>query len=402
MKANFRFFLFLICFSTYLPFLASQDLIEINITQKCIFSGNIMDEELYKFPVNEDVKSWIKDILFKGGAEQNFEIVQTNVENVTAVISNNRRYILYSLDFIQKASSLEAYGSLAHEIGHHVNNHILTDEHRIKEELEADQFMGYVLSKLMKGEPNFDVFIKKMPSSYAVINHEERIKAINEGTKKAKNALLIKESLPYAEDNKTYNLTLPTFPWPPPQCNSQFELPIESFAGAATLRDIDKNIRRVLDNKGYTQRAYFSVPNGFAIVTQLEQYNGVDGTCRYDKTRWFDYPSREKFDGMMSYIKSFFFPNKGYFRLFAFIATNQPFNSTGKRVTKEEATAWLNLGFNKLPNDIANMPVTEGYNVTCLIYEFEVPESNRRPNQVCPSPRFNAQTHLVRAGILSN
>jgi hypothetical protein len=105
MKVLRGFLLFLIYQSFFLPYLKSQELLEINTAHKCIFSGNIMDEELYQYPANEDVKSRVKDILLKGGAEQNFELVQTNVENVTAVITNGKRFILYSLDFIQKANT---------------------------------------------------------------------------------------------------------------------------------------------------------------------------------------------------------------------------------------------------------------------------------------------------------
>jgi hypothetical protein len=404
MKVLRGFLLFLIYQSFFLSFLKSQELLEINTAHKCIFSGNIMDEELYRYPTNEDVKSRVKDILLKGGAEQNFELVQTNVENVTAVISNGKRYILYSLDFIQKATNIEVNCALAHEIGHHVNNHNLIEAYRKNEELAADKFMGYALGKMAFREGEIINCIRNIKTLHNDANFEERRFAINEGYDKAIKSLQMNGALPFdnAVNNESRELTLPSFPWPPPQCNSQFELNSSLFSDATVLHDIDKNIRRSLNNKGYSQHAYFSVPNGFAIVTQLEQYNGSDGTSRSDKTRWFDYPTREEFSGVVDYIKSFFFPNKGYFRLFVFIATNQPFNSTNKRVTKTEASAWLSQGFNKLPNNIANMPFTEGYAVTCLVYEFEVPESNRKPNQICPSPRFNAKTHLARAGIISN
>ena len=168
------------------------------------------------------------------------------------------------------------------------------------------------------------------------------------------------------------------------------------------LGDVDNKLRSALDNKGYTQRSYFYVPNGFALVTQLEQYNAKDATIRNDGTRWLDYPKQEGFSGIMSYISSFIMPNKGYFRLFVFIVTNEPFGGSKQKVSKSEASAWLNQGFNKLPNAIKNAPYTEGYAVTVLVYEFEVPESNRKAKQVCPTPLFDAQTHLKQAGIGMN
>lgn len=45
------------------------------------------------------------------------------------------------------------------------------------------------------------------------------------------------------------------------------------------------------------------------------------------------------------------------------------------------------------------MPYTEGYAVSALVYEFEVPESNHVAKQICPTPKFDAHTHLMKAGF---
>ncbi|MCY7328396.1 MAG: hypothetical protein LH618_07610, partial [Saprospiraceae bacterium] len=44
-----------------------------------------------------------------------FTLIQTNVANVTAVVDGQRRYLLWSQDFLEKASPLEAHASVAHE-----------------------------------------------------------------------------------------------------------------------------------------------------------------------------------------------------------------------------------------------------------------------------------------------
>ena len=55
-----------------------------------------------------------------------------------------------------------------------------------------------------------------------------------------------------------------------------------------------------------------SVPNGFAIVTQMEQYN-KDGSLMSGSTyRWVDYPAQESFSLSWNYIKSLIYPKKGY------------------------------------------------------------------------------------------
>ena len=81
-------------------FILSQTLyaqveLKINLKNRCIFTGGVMDDELYKFEGNAQVETWIKEILLASGSEQNFKIIQTNVENVSAVIDGNKRYLLY-------------------------------------------------------------------------------------------------------------------------------------------------------------------------------------------------------------------------------------------------------------------------------------------------------------------
>ncbi len=386
-------------FSLFLfPFsgLQAQELLEWKVQQRCIYSGHQMDEELYRFPEDGRVNAWVREIVGLGDADMNFEVVQTNVENVTAVLDGEKRYLLYSLNFVQKNSELEVLGALAHEIGHHANAHTFNEIRRKVEELEADQFMSYVLSK--KGFPlaEMEAFLKKMPSSYGV-SWSERRQAVVVGFAKAGRAMQL-NSLPFEDDPKLEALTLSAFPWPPPACNARFELPPTFLSGLPTLGDAELKIRMALDAKGYAQRSYFSVPNGFALVTQLEQYN-TDGTLRNDRTRWLDYPAQDNFAGVMDYLKALVMPQRGHFRLFVFVVTNRSFGGNTTRVSKAQATAWLSQGFNKLPRTIAAVPLTADFDITTLVYEFEVPESNRKPVQTCPSPRFDARTHLMKSGL---
>ncbi len=394
MRVHLLLLFFLAAASHLLP---AQEVLELNIAHRCVYSGGTMDSELYRFPDSEKVTAWVKEICELGDAALDFQVVQTNVENVSAVLDSQQRYLLYSLDFVEKSTPLEVIGALAHEIGHHANAHSLSAERRTIEELEADQFMGYVLSK--KGFPKADIeaFLRKMPSSYGVA-FEERRAAVWQGFDRADRAMQIK-SLPFDNDPKLEAFTLPAFPWPPPSCNARYELPETSLVGLKTLGDVERKIRMALDATGYAQRSYFSVPNGFALVTQLEQYNGEDGSVRNDRTRWLDYPKKDNFGGVMDYLKSVVMPQKGHFRLFVFVATNQLFGGSAQRVSKEQATAWLGQGFNKLPGSLAAAPLSAGYDVTALLYEFVVPESNRKPEQTCPSPLFDAKTHLMKSGL---
>ena len=393
---NTRIFLCAVALAACQPAF-SQELLSLDVQRRCVFSGGKMDEELYRFADDSGMVARVKEIVSLGGASVNFDVVQTNVENVSAVLDGEKRYLLYSLDFMQKADKIDMLGALAHEIGHHANAHTFDPALRKTEETEADQFMGYILSLKGFSRPDIEAFLKKMPSSYD-IPAEERLPAVWEGFSRAERALEI-NSLPFDDDPKLAELTLPGFPWPPPSCNARFELPETPFNSLQTFGEVERKIRAALDAKGYTQHGYFSVPGGFALVTQLEQYNGDDGSARNDRTRWLDYPRRDNFAGVLDYLKSFVMPQKGYFRLFVFVVTNRSFGGGTARVSKEQAAAWLGQGFNRLPDSLAKTAFSAAYGVTALVYEFEVPESNRKPVQICPSPRFDARTHLVKSGI---
>ena len=151
-----------------------------------------------------------------------------------------------------------------------------------------------------------------------------------------------------------------------------------------------------MNQQGYVYRTFLSVPNGFALVTQMEQYNN-DYTHRVDENRWANAPIGESFTGYLDYFKRLLMPSKAYYRTFVFIVTTDVFSQQGQNVSKDAASAWYGRGINRLPKSIANLPYTEGVTVTALVYEFEVPESNRKPNQKCPS--VNTQLHLAKSGI---
>jgi hypothetical protein len=382
-------------FVSYSKNIYAQGPLSITTKNHCSYAGKAWEDDLYRFDGNANVESQIKEILKFGGAESNFSIVRTNVENVAAVVDNGQRYLLYSGDFVEKNAAMDVYAALAHEIGHLVNKHTLESDRKLVEESEADFFMGYVLSK--KGVPK--AAIESILNKFALasgVSIGDRRQSIFDGFEKATLAVEI-NGLQFGGDPETGELTLPTFEFK--SCYTTSELPKMVFANKKTLGQVDEQLQKGLTAKGFAERRYFSVKNGYAIVTQMEQYNKKDASSRNDHTRWLDYPARSKFSGVMDYLTSVILPNKGYFRLFVFVVTNEAFKSTDAKVSKKEAAAWLSQGANRLPKLLAEMPYTEGYAVNVLVYEFEVPESNRAAKQVCPTSKFNAAKHLEMAGL---
>ena len=379
----------------------AQELLNLPTQNRCTATGSEWDDELYRFDANPRVQTWITEICEAGGVTQNFAVIQASVENIVAVYdpASGKRYLLFSQNFIEKSTRLAVYTALAHEIGHLVNEHTLTNEVRGAEEFEADIFVGYVLAKIknVSSLQKAQKIVELLPTSYpSVSTAEKRRKAVEIGWKRAENLLIIKKSGDYANDPNYEKLLKAQFPFPPPPCCSPIELPRSIFGAAQNLGDVSNKIIAALNQQGYAYRSFLSVPNGFALVTQMEQYN-ADYSHRTDVNRWTNAPIGESFSGYLDYFKRLLMPSKAYFRTFVFIVTTDAFSQQGQNVSKKDAGAWYGRGINRLPKTIAELPFTEGVTVTALVYEFEVPDSNRKPSQKCPS--VNTQLHLEKSGI---
>lgn len=74
---------------------------------------------------------------------------------VLAYIDEGERWIAYDVDLMETADSMEVWvskGILAHELAHHLHGHTLYHPHNLalqrNEELDADNWAGYILGKL--------------------------------------------------------------------------------------------------------------------------------------------------------------------------------------------------------------------------------------------------------------
>ena len=97
----------------------------------------------------------IREITDAVGLKSRFELRATReIDNAAAVVYNGKRFLLYNPDFlnsVNRAGHTDWAGIsiLAHEMGHHLNGHTLrTGGSQPADELEADEFSGFVLRKL--------------------------------------------------------------------------------------------------------------------------------------------------------------------------------------------------------------------------------------------------------------
>ncbi|HEX8425383.1 membrane-binding protein [Hymenobacter sp.] len=139
-----------------------------------------------------DVLREITDVV---GLKPRFELQATSsVQNAAAVVYSGKRFLLYNPDFVAAVnraghSDWAGISILAHEMGHHLNGHTLkSGGSNPTDELEADEFSGFVLRKM-------GASLAEAQAGMAVVSDEEaspthpgrstRLKAISEGWQRA-------------------------------------------------------------------------------------------------------------------------------------------------------------------------------------------------------------------------
>jgi hypothetical protein len=197
---------------------------------------------------------------------------------------------------------------------------------------------------------------------------------------------------------------VPLFPWPPPKASAYSVLPDELFRqipdSPLQMRTVDKRIRNALDANGYSERSYYAVQGGFAMVTRLEQF-GDDAKSISPPDRWATEIAPLREFSIKAYIEALFTAKPGRYRIIVFIVTPVPFSQKATRVGREEAIGWLNAGLNRLPDSIAEQPYPADAVCTAMIYEFYQPARGNKAEIVIPG-RYSAVEHMERSKLLAS
>lgn len=191
---------------------------------------------------------------------------------------------------------------------------------------------------------------------------------------------------------------VPEFPWPPPRASASDMIPRELLVGNAThptLGTVAQAIDSALQEAGYREKSYYSVPGGFAMASQIEQIN-QDGSPKDD--RWsLETPPIRKFS-LGSYLNALFMARPGYYRVIVFVVTSKAFPQRDVKVTSEESKLWLTRGLNKLPEEIGDQEYSSAHSCTALIYEFK---QTGKHTQLMEPSQITGKTHLEKAGLMS-
>ena len=396
--------LFLICLSMY-QYAHGQQILEIPSQNISSFSGNAIEDDVYIFNPSDQAISDVNRITSIIGIESNFELFAANVPHTASALLEKRRLILYSEFFMSELSletgnDLAALSILAHEIGHHLNGHLFKATNSKELELEADMFSGYIMERLGASLQEAQWAVLKLApkdgtASYPAL--QERLHAVKSGWTEARNQNPIMAVFPGSNSNN-----IPKFPWPPPQASASMTLSNELFGENGSiplLGDIDNKLLEALEFSGYFEKSYFAIPDGFVIVTRLEQ-TYADGTPKEIPERWSVEPatlSLKNFS-LREYISKIFLAPKGYYRIIAFLVTPNPFTYSDATISREEANDWIVSGLNRLPDQISKKQFSAKYRVTVLVYEF-VSDADEQDALKVPG-RLSGKTHLEKSRIL--
>jgi hypothetical protein len=194
---------------------------------------------------------------------------------------------------------------------------------------------------------------------------------------------------------------VPEFPWPPPKASASATISRELLLGDKEhpkLGDAVAALDLAFQKTGYGERSYYSVPDGFAMASRIEQIN-QDGTAKGPADRWsLEVPPMRKFS-FSAYLTALFRARPGYYRVIVFVVTSKPFSQSNAKVTSEEAELWISSGLNTLPEDIASRDYTSAHRCTALIYEFKR-TGTQHAEFVDPSG-ITGQIHLEKSGLLA-
>lgn len=147
----------------------------------------------------------------------------------------------------------------------------------------------------------------------------------------------------------------------------------------------------------YSTFSYLAVPNGFAIVSRMEQIkpDGKPTTPRWERA--IHVPSLAE-AGLTGLIESLYQAPVGRYRVIMFVVTDAPRDRAGQAMGEAAMDKLLHAGKSQLPKVIADMPYTPRTKAVALIYEF-AKSSDKQVAQFVVTSRLSGDEHLEKAGV---
>lgn len=226
--------------------------------------------------------------------------------------------------------------------------------------------------------------------------------------------------LPSTTPTPVPSSSMPKFPWPPPAASASLTIPLRDlitlnrfntttgYSAERLSRMLQERgplvmhanalLQSALHNTGQYETGYYEVPDGFALVSRLEQIE-KDGTPKPSPERYSTEVRHMESFSFSAYIRALFVAPPGLYRLIVFVVTPHPFAQSQQRMSKDRAEQLLRQGNNVLPMELDLQPYTDRHVCTALIYEFEKFDTQDQAPIVRLPGRLSAETHLEKSGV---
>lgn len=191
------------------------------------------------------------------------------------------------------------------------------------------------------------------------------------------------------------------FPWPAPRPSDSHI--VNSYdmaaAGMTSFGDVQRHISATLSRAGALAPAHYVLSSdedvhGFAMVTRVEEIR-QDGTpVRIAQQSVENESAGFSLGGL---LRRFISAPAGFYRVIAFVLTDDTSVGEKRAVSRAEAEGWLQGNVLTLPPTIAARQI-ENHFLTILIYQFE--KSNKQqPAILTFNPQASALTHLANSRL---
>jgi hypothetical protein len=192
---------------------------------------------------------------------------------------------------------------------------------------------------------------------------------------------------------------IPDFPWEPPTPTTYVRLPDEfglSDGARRTYGDLAGRLEAALTKAGYSEKSFYNVPGGFALVCRMEQID-ADWRPVPPPHRWGETPPPLRDFSVADYLTRLFLAPAGRYRLLVFVVTDRPFTFAARKATSEEGKTWLFGGATGLPPEMAATPAATGTKCFALVYEFK---KDDKEAVFVSNETVGALVQLQRTGVL--
>jgi hypothetical protein len=172
---------------------------------------------------------------------------------------------------------------------------------------------------------------------------------------------------------------------------------LQNPTGTTFLQDVATRLEKAFNQAGYGEMSWYEVPDGFAMVSRLEQFSS-DGTPLEGEDRFASEIAQPRSLGER--LRGLFIARQGHYRVITFIVTSVPIQQSNERLSRDRAMELVSTGADRLSEGIRNQVFSGNHRCTALIYEFEQRTPDHAAEFVTPS-RLDGTVHLRRSGILT-